>query len=110
MDFQPIKQVTVLASDGNTCVFWKLERLLTVKEKPRDSSPTNGTRWRWTFSYPASYSPRSHHSEAGVPRVLPVAPPVGHLGHMGGAAVQQHVVNQVVVLNVWLHLRGKERE
>lgn len=110
VDFQPIKHVLVLASDGNTCVFWKLVRLTTVTENPWDGSSTNRTTWRWTFSYPSPYSPDSHHSEAGVPHAPPVALPVGHLGHVGGAAVQQHVVNQVVVLNVWLHLRGKERE
>lgn len=110
VDFQPIKHVAVLASDGNTRVFWKLERLFREKDSPRHSRATNGNTWRWIFSYPSSYSPRSHHSKAGVLHAPPVARPVGRLCHIGRAAVQQHVVNQVMVLNVWFHLRGKEKE
>lgn len=55
--------------------------------------------------HPSSHCPRSHHPEAGIALVAHVARPVVGLQHEGGAAVEQHVVHKVRVLNHWLNLR-----
>ena len=59
--------------------------------------------------HPSSYCPCSHYTEACVPYVPHVARPVVHLRHIGWAAVQQHEMNKVMVLNRWFNLTQKKK-
>lgn len=53
----------------------------------------------------SSHSPGSHNPKADVPYVTLVARLVIRFRHKGGATVQEHVMNNVVVLNHWFNLR-----
>lgn len=77
--------------------------LLTMKCKDMDMR-------HFTLPHPCSHSPCSHDPEAGIPFVALVARLVIRLGHKGGAAVQEHVMNNVIVLNYWLNLRERIQE
>ena len=112
VDFQPIECITVLTSDRDTHIFWKIHHLrfqgincgISIHKHKTDMEYKKTPKWIKGFRsghlsvpHPSSDSPCSHHPDAVVPQVMLVALAVVRLRHKGRAAVQQHVVNHVNV-------------
>lgn len=79
--------------------------MLRRKAKQKQQHEPKIRWWVQPLSHPSSHSPCSHHTKARLPFVVHVARHVVDLGHEGGAAVEQHVMDEVRVLNQWLNLR-----
>lgn len=103
--------IPVLSGKTYTCEMDQLTYLITNINTEAHRSKINQTIQKWIKdpSHPSTHAPRSYNFKTGVPSLILVAFLVEGLSHEGGAAVQQHVVNNIIVLNQGFNLRSRAK-